>query len=57
MSAASAGPALAPDDLPAALRDDAPGPGPADPTPAAALIAIREDLCAATLVWQQQAMR
>ena len=34
----------APDDLPAALRDDAPDPGPADPTPAAALAAIREDL-------------
>ena len=42
--AASAGPALAPDDLPAALRDDVPRQGPADPTPAAALIAIREDL-------------
>jgi uracil-DNA glycosylase family 4 len=40
--AAAAAPA--PDDLPAALRDDASDPGPADPAPAAALAAIREDL-------------
>jgi DNA polymerase len=42
--AATAAPERAPDDLPAALRDDVPNLGPADPTPAAALIAIREDL-------------
>ena len=36
--------APAPDDLPAALRDDAPASVPSDPTPAATLIAIREDL-------------
>ena len=34
----------APDDLPAALRDDALEPMPSDATPAAALAAIREDL-------------
>jgi uracil-DNA glycosylase len=39
-----AGAAPAPDDLPAALRDDAPDPVPADPTPGAALAAIRADL-------------
>jgi DNA polymerase len=44
-AAASGGSAAsAPDDLPAALRDDAPAPTPSDPTPAATLIAIREDL-------------
>jgi uracil-DNA glycosylase family 4 len=42
--AASAAPAPPPDDLPAALRDDAPDLVPADSTPAAALAAIREDL-------------
>ena len=40
----AAGAAPAPDDLPAGLRDDAPDQGPADPAPAAALAAIREDL-------------
>ena len=42
--AVTAAPEPAPDDLPAALRDDAPDPAPADPTPAADLAAIREDL-------------
>ena len=40
----AAGAAPAPDDLPAALRDDALEPMPSDATPAAALAAIREDL-------------
>jgi len=43
VGAASAAPA-APDDLPAALRDDAPDAVPAGESPAAALIAIRTDL-------------
>jgi uracil-DNA glycosylase family 4 len=42
--AASASSATGPDDLPAALRDDTRDPVPAEPTPAAALAAIREDL-------------
>jgi uracil-DNA glycosylase len=43
-SAPTAASGPADDDLPAALRDDAPEPTPTEQTPAAALAAIREDL-------------